>query len=135
MLFLATLIVCGLIGARPISADEENDEDIYNKIFDSVDVDEILNNDRILDTYLKCFFNTGPCSNIAGSMKDKIPEVFETVCGLCTNKQKDIFKHSLDVFIPKRPKDWEHILQIYDPNGAYEPKIMEFLKTWKIGSK
>nr|AXB87339.1 chemosensory protein 5 [Tropidothorax elegans] len=107
----------------------DEQQDIYEKIFDDVDVDSILNNDRILDTYVRCFVNTGPCSELAGTMKSKIPEVFSTVCGMCTEKQKDIFKHSLDVFIPKRPNDWKHILEIYDPDGKYWPGIKEFLDT------
>lgn len=69
MLFLPTVILA-LFVTTFVQADEEED-DIYKKIFDDVDVDSILNNDRILDTYLKCFFNTGPCSNIAGTMKGK----------------------------------------------------------------
>lgn len=48
---------------------------------------------------------------------------------MCTEKQKDIFKHSLEVFIPKRPDDWKHILEIYDPDGKYWPGIKEFLDT------
>ncbi|CAH1395036.1 unnamed protein product [Nezara viridula] len=125
-------VVCSLLAVSTVFADEEEEEppyDVYDKILEDFDVDTIINNDRLLDSYLKCFFNTGPCSEIAEMVKGKIPEVFSTVCGLCTDKQKGLFKHSLDIFIPKRPDDWKHILEIYDPDGSYWPKIKEFLET------
>nr|AWW17234.1 chemosensory protein 10 [Riptortus pedestris] len=125
MLLLATVVLVLL--AAPQAWAEEEEDDIYKKIFDDVDVDSILNNDRILDTYLKCFFNTGPCSNLAETMKGKIPEVFSTVCGRCTDKQKQILRHCLHVFIPKRPDDWKKILEIYDPEGKYWPGIKAFM--------
>nr|AYN07332.1 chemosensory protein 4 [Yemma signatus] len=105
-------------------------EEDYEKAFESVDPDEILNNDRILDSYVRCFLGTGSCNEHAATIKKTIPEVMSTVCGKCSDKQKAVFKHSLEVFIPKRPEDWKKMLKAYDPNGEYEPKIMEFLKTW-----
>lgn len=68
MLILASVISCLLVAAGQVQADEDQDE-LYKKIFEDVDVDSILSNDRILDSYLKCFFNTGPCSEIADAMK------------------------------------------------------------------
>nr|WVD93738.1 chemosensory protein 14 [Graphosoma rubrolineatum] len=51
--------------------DEDMPEDmsVYDKILEDFDVDTIINNDRLLDSYLKCFFNTGPCSEIAEMVK------------------------------------------------------------------
>nr|XP_014288837.1 putative odorant-binding protein A10 isoform X2 [Halyomorpha halys] len=128
-MFIAAALAI-LLSATLTPSFGDDQEDIYKKIFDDVDIDGILNNDRILDTYLRCFFNSGPCSNLADTIRGKIPEVFSTVCGLCTEKQKGLFKHSLDIFIPKRPDDWKHILEIYDPDGSYWPKIKEFLETY-----
>ncbi|KAL1116863.1 hypothetical protein AAG570_005332 [Ranatra chinensis] len=119
LVVLATLAVVLL-------ADQET-SDIYKTIIEDVDVDTIINNERVLNFYLKCFFNTGPCSTLAQNMKDKIPEVISTVCGKCTDKQKDIFKQGLKKFIAKRPEDWSTMLKIYDPDGTYWPKVQSFL--------
>lgn len=63
--FLSATAVTG----RP--DDEELDEEFYRKIFDDVDTDSIIDNDRVLDFYLKCFFDEGPCSDLADAIKSK----------------------------------------------------------------
>nr|AVM86436.1 chemosensory protein [Corythucha ciliata]AYP30827.1 CSP2 [Corythucha ciliata] len=118
--FVLVLLFLGITGQTP-SLDEVFDE--------SIDVDDILDNDRILDTYLKCFYGTAKCNTLASAIKERIPDIFSTVCGECTEKQKGIFKHVLVKFIPKRPDDWELILKIYDPKGEYRPKLEEFIKS------
>nr|AYN07341.1 chemosensory protein 13 [Yemma signatus] len=117
--------------ASNVLGDDEDDE-AYQRIFDDIDVDTVLNNDRVLDSYIHCFIDTGPCSDLAAEIKGRISEILGTVCGSCTEKQKGIFKHSLEVFIPKRTNEWKRILEIYDPKGEAEPKIMDFLKTWTL---
>nr|AXB87338.1 chemosensory protein 4 [Tropidothorax elegans] len=117
-----------LVGRSEATQWQEMDEEtLYRFIFDDVDVDHIILNDRICNVYLRCFYSTGPCTNLAGAIRSKIPEVFSTVCGKCTDKQKAIWHHILHIFIPRRPDEWKKILAIYDPDGSYWPNIKAFM--------
>ena len=43
----------------------------YTNRFDNVDVDQILNNDRILNNYIKCLLEKGPCTQEGRELKSK----------------------------------------------------------------
>lgn len=45
-----------------------------NKI-DNVDVEMVLKNDRILNSYIKCILDKGPCTNEGKELKMVLPEV------------------------------------------------------------
>ncbi|KAK9500496.1 hypothetical protein O3M35_001751 [Rhynocoris fuscipes] len=107
---------------RPDSAEDA----FYQKVFEEIDVDVILDNERLLRAYLNCFFDEGPCNSHQAAVKKSIPEVMSTVCGKCTLKQRQIYHHCLNKFIPSHPDDWDHILRIYDPTGEYWPNIKAF---------
>nr|ACZ58022.1 chemosensory protein 4 [Adelphocoris lineolatus] len=108
---------------------EMTEEEFYTKVFEEVDPDFILDNERILTSYLKCFYNEIECNAHAEVVKKSIPDVLATVCGRCSDKQKSIFKYSLNKFIPAHPKDWEKILSIYDPSGEAWPKVKAFIES------
>nr|APB88044.1 putative chemosensory protein 8 [Lygus hesperus]APB88071.1 putative chemosensory protein 8 [Lygus lineolaris] len=120
ILLIAAFAGCSL-------AEEETID--YYKVFEEIDPDLILDNDRILQTYLKCFYGEGPCNTHAQLAKESIPDVLATVCGRCSDKQKGIFKYSLNKFVPAHPKDWERILSIYDPTGEAWPKVKAFMES------
>nr|AYN07331.1 chemosensory protein 3 [Yemma signatus] len=128
-LLAAAVVVLATPALAAQNYQDMDEETLYRFIFDDVDIDHIILNDRICDVYLRCFFNTGPCTNLAAAIRSKIPEVFETVCGKCTLKQKKIWKHAMDLFIPRRPKEWERLLSIYDPEGKFWPNIKVFRET------
>lgn len=44
----------------------------YTNKFDNVDVDSILNNDRILNNYIKCLLEKGPCTQEGRELKSKL---------------------------------------------------------------
>lgn len=43
----------------------------YLDIFDNVDVDAIINNDRILNQYMNCILDKGPCNVDGRTLKCK----------------------------------------------------------------
>lgn len=49
----------------------------YTSRFDNVDVDKILKNDRILNNYIKCLLEKGPCTQEGRELKS---EYFQVVC-------------------------------------------------------
>lgn len=41
----------------------------YDSKFDGVNIDEILKNDRVLNNYLKCLLDKGPCTREGRELK------------------------------------------------------------------
>lgn len=44
----------------------------YDSKFDNVDLDEILNQERLLNNYIKCLESLGPCTPDAKMLKGKL---------------------------------------------------------------
>lgn len=44
----------------------------YTSRFDNVNVDQILSNDRILNSYIKCLLEKGPCTQEGRELKSKL---------------------------------------------------------------
>lgn len=60
----------------------------YDKKYDNIDIDEILNSERLLSNYIKCLLEEGPCTEDGRELKDTLPDAIETDCSKCTEKQK-----------------------------------------------
>ena len=43
----------------------------YTTRFDSIDVDKVIHNKRLLDNYYKCLMDQGPCGADASELKSK----------------------------------------------------------------
>ncbi|KAM8718982.1 hypothetical protein ACLKA7_011649 [Drosophila subpalustris] len=99
--------------------------DAYDSKFDNVDLDEILRQERLLNNYIKCLENTGPCTPDAKMLKDILPDAMMTDCAKCTEKQKygadKVTRHLID----NRPDDWQRLEKMYDPQGSYRIKYEE----------
>lgn len=46
-------------------------DDKYTTKYDGIDLDQILNNDRLLEGYCKCLLEKGPCSPDGAELKSK----------------------------------------------------------------
>lgn len=46
-----------------------------NSRLDNFDIDTLLKNDRILNNYLKCLLDKGPCTKEGRELKTTLPEV------------------------------------------------------------
>nr|AVM86432.1 chemosensory protein [Corythucha ciliata] len=126
-LIISTALV--LSTAAPQEDPSLKDKEFYQKVFEEVDPDTVLDNPRLLNSYLKCFYDEGPCSGHAKVVKESITPTLSTVCGYCSEKQKSIFKYTLNKFIPVHPADWERILTIYDPDKKYWPDVKTFIES------
>ncbi|KAJ8969457.1 hypothetical protein NQ317_008789 [Molorchus minor] len=116
------LLLCAFVGL--VLADEK-----YTNKFDSIDVDKILSNDRVLTNYIKCLMEEGPCTPEGRELKKTLPDALSTGCTKCNPKQKEtaekVFKH----LTTKRPADWERLTKKYDPKGEYKKRYEHLSKT------
>lgn len=63
-LFLCCMLVASLVYCTLA-------EEKYTNKFDNFDVDKVLNNDRILTSYIKCLLDQGSCTNEGRELKSK----------------------------------------------------------------
>jgi hypothetical protein len=68
--FVALLFVLATALALATAARVRRDEK-YTTKYDNINLDEILESDRLLDNYLKCLLDTGRCTPDGAELKCK----------------------------------------------------------------
>ncbi|XP_013105457.2 putative odorant-binding protein A10 [Stomoxys calcitrans] len=91
----------------------------YDSRFDNINIDEILQQERLLKNYVKCLEGTGPCTADGKALKETLPDAIATDCAKCTEKQKYGSDKVTRFLIDNRPEDWQRLEKIYDPEGTY----------------
>lgn len=59
----------------------------------------------------------GPCTNEGRDLKSAIPEILNTGCNTCTDKQKRNSRKVILHIEEKKPQDWAKIEKKFDPTG------------------
>lgn len=67
-ILIALVPICFLLG-------EVFSEDKYTTKYDNVDIDVVLNTERLLNAYVNCLLDQGPCTPDAAELKSK-QEIF-----------------------------------------------------------
>lgn len=58
--------------AKPATPDEEiKDLPTYMKRFEKINLEQVLNNDRVMSSHIKCFLNEGPCVQQSRDVKSE----------------------------------------------------------------
>uniref|UniRef100_A0A2A4J5F1 Chemosensory protein n=1 Tax=Heliothis virescens TaxID=7102 RepID=A0A2A4J5F1_HELVI len=102
--------------------------DTYTDKYDSVDLDEVLSNRRLLVPYVNCLLEQGKCAPDAKELKEHIREALENACGKCTEAQKNGTRRVIGHLINKEPEFWNQLKAKYDPNNKYTQKYEKELK-------
>ncbi|XP_017045125.1 ejaculatory bulb-specific protein 3 [Drosophila ficusphila] len=107
-------VVAGLAAAAP--------DNKYTSKFDNVNVDEVLGNDRVLNNYLKCLMEKGPCTPEGRELKRLLPDALQSDCSKCTDVQRRNSEKVINFLRAHRAGEWNLLLKKYDPNGVYRAK-------------
>ncbi|XP_066259552.1 ejaculatory bulb-specific protein 3-like [Euwallacea similis] len=99
----------------------------YTSRYDSLNLDQILSNKRVLNNYVKCVLDEGPCTAEGRELKAHIPEAIQTNCVKCTETQKNFVRRGAKHLIKNNPKEWMKIARKYDPKGQYANQFNQFL--------
>lgn len=91
----------------------------YTDRWDNIDLDEILNSDRLLNRYTDCLLDKGRCSPDGRELKETLPDALENQCAKCTEKQRDGSNRVIRHFVNNRPDLWKQLAAKYDPQGIY----------------
>ncbi|XP_038211417.1 ejaculatory bulb-specific protein 3-like [Zerene cesonia] len=103
--------------------------DFYSPRYDDFDIQPLLENNRILIGYTKCFLDQGPCTPEAKDFKKAIPESLETSCGKCSPKQKQLIRTVIRAIIDNHPDVWEQLVHKYDKDKKYRDTFNKFIES------
>nr|AII01034.1 chemosensory protein [Dendrolimus kikuchii] len=120
---MKTLIILFALAAIAFARPEE----YYSTQYDDFDVDELVNNVRLLKNYGKCFLNQGPCTPEGNDFKKVIPDAVKTKCVKCSPKQKVLIRKVVRGFQEELPEIWSELVQQEDPKGLYKTEFENFL--------
>ncbi|XP_075165939.1 pherokine 3 [Haematobia irritans] len=94
----------------------------YTSKYDNVNVENVLNNDRVLTNYIKCLMGDGSCTPEGRELKKLLPDALQSDCSKCSDVQKRNSQKVITFLRSRRPGDWKLLLEKYDPNGTYRAK-------------
>ncbi|XP_011635423.1 ejaculatory bulb-specific protein 3 [Pogonomyrmex barbatus] len=92
----------------------------YTRKYDDVDVDKILQNNRVLTNYIRCLMDEGPCTADGRELRKTLPDALSSGCSKCNDKQKAMAEKVINHLKTKRTRDWDRLMTKYDPNGEYK---------------
>nr|XP_021190482.2 ejaculatory bulb-specific protein 3 [Helicoverpa armigera] len=96
----------------------------YTTKYDGIDLDEILNNERLLTGYVNCLMDNGPCTADGKELKRNLPDAIENDCKKCTDRQREGADRVMHYLIDHRPEDWTKLEKKYNSDGSYKMKYL-----------
>ncbi|RZC41938.1 OS-D domain containing protein [Asbolus verrucosus] len=103
-------------------------EEKYTIKYDNVDLQEILQSDRLTGNYADCLLDKKPCTPDGGHLKSVLPDALKTNCAKCSDKQKIGAKTVINHLYKNKPDIWHQLEAKYDPEGKYRKEHEEELK-------
>ncbi|EDW31576.1 GL10889 [Drosophila persimilis] len=110
------IVLCVLAGLAAAAPDQ------YTSKFDNVNVDDVLGNQRVLNNYLKCLMDKGPCTAEGRELKRLLPDALQSDCSKCTAAQRRNSEKVINILRSKYPGEWKQLLDKYDSKGIYRSK-------------
>ncbi|XP_058452967.1 ejaculatory bulb-specific protein 3-like [Malaya genurostris] len=97
----------------------------YVTKYDDIDLDEVFKSTRLVNNYVNCLKNIGPCTPDAKELKEKLPDALENDCMHCSEKQKAGANKVIRFIIENRTEDFNILESMYDPTGEYRRKYLD----------
>ncbi|XP_012217526.1 ejaculatory bulb-specific protein 3-like [Linepithema humile] len=99
----------------------------YPDTYENVNLDVILNNERLFNQYMDCVLDKAPCTADGHYLKHILPEAVATTCEKCNVKQRQMARKIGNYLKNSKPKTWAAFLEKYDPNKKYIATFEQFL--------
>jgi len=96
----------------------------YPTRYDYIDVETVMNNERIIKILFNCVVNRGPCTREGLELKRIIPDAIQTECAKCNDRQRKQAGKALAYLLTYKPEYWRMLIQKFDPNNVYLRKYM-----------
>nr|AIX97825.1 chemosensory protein [Cnaphalocrocis medinalis] len=98
---------------------------LYTDKWDHINVDEILESQRLLRGYVDCLLDKGRCTPDGKALKETLPDALEHNCSKCTEKQKSSSDKVIRHLINKQPDYWKELSTKYDPQNIYQERYKD----------
>ncbi|CAK1584262.1 unnamed protein product [Parnassius mnemosyne] len=93
--------------------------DTYTDRYDSMNVDDVISNKRLLVAYIKCVMDNGRCTPEGKELKTHITDALQSGCAKCTQKQRHAIKKVIKHLIHNEKDYWSQLVDKYDPHRTY----------------
>ncbi|XP_058790078.1 ejaculatory bulb-specific protein 3-like [Phymastichus coffea] len=104
---------------------QEGAKRLYTTKYDNLDVEAVINNQRLLKSYVGCLLERNACTADAAEMRRNLPDALATNCGGCSEAQKRFSDRMSHHLIDRRPEDWAMLEKKYDPTGDYRRRYLK----------
>nr|XP_049701316.1 uncharacterized protein LOC110376358 [Helicoverpa armigera] len=113
---MKVLLVLCLFAAAALADDKYTDK------YDNINLDEILENKRLLLAYVNCVMERGKCSPEGKELKEHLQDAIETGCSKCTEAQEKGAYKVIEHLIKNELDIWRELAAKYDPKGDWRKK-------------
>ncbi|XP_049762684.1 allergen Tha p 1-like [Schistocerca cancellata] len=95
-----------------------------NNHFETIDVHQVVHNERVLLEYQKCLLsdNNDSCTDEGKELKSILPDALKTDCGQCNEKQKAQAVRAITLLASEKPHLWSSLIDKYDADGSYRQR-------------
>nr|ARM20139.1 chemosensory protein [Galeruca daurica] len=123
---LMVLVVVAAVHCAPKSFDENL------KVLKKIDINQVLNNDRIIRNYVDCVLGKKRCTNEGNALKESWKDGLDKGCDDCDEEDKRKVKKILKHMYTKHRDLYDELAAHLDKDGKYRDKyqaqIDEILK-------
>ncbi|XP_066905171.1 ejaculatory bulb-specific protein 3-like [Halyomorpha halys] len=127
LLLIGLLAVRQMFGEAAVS-DTQLERQVLARL-QVIDVERILNNNRIINKYLKCMLRQGVCPPEARDFRRVLPKLIKHLCEKCTDRQRTALKQIFTFVRTKFPKEWEQMKILYATNPEDQIRMEKFAAT------
>ncbi|KAG5883695.1 hypothetical protein JTB14_007414 [Gonioctena quinquepunctata] len=110
-----------------VLSDDGKNQPKYTTKYDNVDLDQIINNDRIFRNYIDCCLGKKKCTADGEELKSHIQDAIENECDKCSDPQKKAMKKVGRKLYQDKPEWWKELCDHFDPEGKYRTKYQKFI--------
>ncbi|XP_049876708.1 ejaculatory bulb-specific protein 3-like [Pectinophora gossypiella] len=100
----------------------------YTDKYDSLDLDEMMSNKRLMQAYCRCILDQGKCTAEGRELKSHISEALQNGCAKCTDRQRYGMRRVISYVMKNENDMWQQMVQKYDPRRIYTTKYEKELK-------
>ncbi|XP_022192879.1 ejaculatory bulb-specific protein 3 [Nilaparvata lugens] len=126
-LFICTWLVVLMAPSANAAPKEKDPERKALYRLEYIDIEKVLDNNRMLTNFIRCFLRQGPCTPEARDFRKLLPKLAKTMCSDCTARQRYIIKKVFKHLMEERPKEWELLMDRFDPQRKYAERLDTFM--------
>ncbi|XP_013105100.2 ejaculatory bulb-specific protein 3-like isoform X1 [Stomoxys calcitrans] len=115
LFWLAAIVTIALV--VNVSAEEK-----YTTKYDNINIDEILNSERLFKNYHNCLVDKGSCTPDVRELKKDLPDALQTECSKCSDVQKKTADKVIKFIRENKKDEWKELIEKYDPEHKYEKR-------------